>query len=246
MGPREVYRDVLDLHGVRHALLVQPSCYGFDNTAMLDAIKWEPERFRGTAVVSPSVTEQQVLDLSARGVVGARFNLISYDKAALSSPNAVKLLRRMGPLGWFAEVLAHDEQWPEIAGTLMKTGVRVLIDHFGIRNVSGGVDQPGFQAVLALGRQGNAVVKLTTPFVFSNMLRRLDDLDAIVAALISAFGIECCIWGSDWPFLDVQNPPDYRTAITFLQRWLPNPTDQRQVLWENPIRLFGFETRVNA
>ena len=37
-GTRESFIALLDRHGVRHVLLVQPSCYAVDNSAMLDAI----------------------------------------------------------------------------------------------------------------------------------------------------------------------------------------------------------------
>jgi predicted TIM-barrel fold metal-dependent hydrolase len=240
VGPREAYSALLDRHGVRHALLVQPSCYGFDNSAMLDAVANEPGKYRAIAMVDPNVSERTLLDLAAGGVVGVRFNLVSYDRAALSRPGAVRFLERLKAFSWFAEVLAYDEQWPEIANTLLRSGVSVLIDHFGIRNVTGGTDQPGFQAVLALGREGLAVVKLTTPFVFSNTLKSHHELDPIVAALVDAFGIERCIWGSDWPFLDVQDPPDYSETAMLLPGWLQDPADRKQVLWRNPIRLFGF------
>ena len=186
------------------------------------------------------------MDLAALGVVGVRFNLVSYDRAALSRPGASEFLERIRALSWFAEVLAYDEQWPEIANTLLRSGVSVLIDHFGIRDVTGGTDQPGFRAVLALGREGRAVVKLTTPFVFPNTLKSHHDLDPIVAALVDAFGVERCIWGSDWPFLDVQDPPDYAETTMLLPRWLQDPNNQKQVLWGNPIRLFGLEPMVMA
>lgn len=240
VGPREAYNAVLARHVVGHALLVQPSCYGFDNSAMLDAMENKPGKYKAIAMVDPNASEQALLDLAASGVVGVRFNLVSYDRAALSRPEAARFLQQIKALGWFAEVLAYDEQWPEITAILLRSGVSVLVDHFGIRNVSGGICQPGFQAVLALGREGQAIVKLTTPFVFSSALSRHDELDPFVAALLDAFGIERCIWGSDWPFLDVQNPPEYCETVTFLARWLPAPADRNQVLWQNPVRLFGF------
>ena len=97
--------------------------------------------------------------------------------------------------------------------------------------------------MLALGRTGRAVIKLTTPFAFPNGPVPQDDLDPFVAALLGAFGIERCVWGSDWPFLDVPSPPDYASAMISLPRWLRDPADRSQVLWRNPARLFGFGTQ---
>jgi predicted TIM-barrel fold metal-dependent hydrolase len=246
VGLRETYAALLARHGVRHALLVQPSCYGFDNSAMLDAVARDPATYKAIAMVDPTTSEPKLRELARRGVVGVRFNLVSYDRAALSRPNAVQFLRRLRALGWYAEVMADDEQWPTIADVLVKSGVKVLVDHFGIRDVAGGIDRPGFQAVLSLGRQRQAVAKITTPFVFPDGPLRTNDLKPVVRALVGAFGIERCIWGSDWPFLSVKNPPDYAETRVFLSRWISGSAALNRVLWENPVRLFGFGGHENG
>ena len=46
----EDFRTMLATLGVERAVLVQPSVYGTDNTAMLDAMKADPQRLRGVAV----------------------------------------------------------------------------------------------------------------------------------------------------------------------------------------------------
>jgi transcriptional regulator with XRE-family HTH domain len=83
-GTREAFAAVLDAHDVTHALLVQPSCYGVDNAAMIDAMTRFPGRFKAIAVVSPDVTDRELTVLADRGVVGVRFNLVSYERHALA------------------------------------------------------------------------------------------------------------------------------------------------------------------
>ena len=63
---------------------------------------------------------------------------------------------------------------------LRASGVRVLVDHFGVRDIAVGIGHPGFQAVLALGREGIATVKLSSLFRVSTMLAGFDDLDPFV------------------------------------------------------------------
>src|SRR3954470_1194519 len=46
------YRQMLDTVGVERAVLIQPSVYGTDNRAMLDAMKADPVSLRGVAVVA--------------------------------------------------------------------------------------------------------------------------------------------------------------------------------------------------
>ncbi|HZF32232.1 MAG TPA: amidohydrolase family protein [Candidatus Angelobacter sp.] len=239
-GTREAFNTVLDAHGVKHVLLVQPSCYGTDNSAMLDAVAREPGRLKAIAVVAPDITDKALAALAARGVVGVRFNLVSYDGDALTKAATAGLLDRLKAADMFAQIYAHDQQWPALEPVLRQHGVKVLIDHFGVRDISAGVAAAGFQAVLELGRRGNAAVKLSAPFRLAASASGYRELDAFAEGLLSAFGIGRCVWGSDWPFLAVSDRIDYAELPATIMRWLPDPADRKRVLWANPVRLFGF------
>jgi predicted TIM-barrel fold metal-dependent hydrolase len=238
-GPREAFAAVLEAHGVSHALLIQPSCYGVDNAAMLDAIAESGGRFKGIARASAEAGERELARLADRGVVGLRFNLVSYDPAALATAARSHLLDRMRALGWHAQIYADDAQWPEAARLLRAAEVEVLVDHFGIRDPARSASQPGFQAVLALGRDGLAAVKLSASFRLAPA-GEYSVIEPYAEALLRAFGVERCVWGSDWPFLAVAQRPGYRDELAALARWLPHPADRDAVLWRNPRRLFGF------
>ena len=238
-GPKETYCGILDGHAVSHALLVQPSGYGIDNSAMLDAIASHPRRFKGIAVLDPGTPERALEDLAGRGIVGVRFNLPTYEPDALARPEAPRFLARLKALGWYAQVFADHAQWVESAPILRRSGVKVLVDHFGIRDLAGGVDQPGFQAVLRLGRDGIAAVKLSAPFRLSQETGYAD-LRPIARAVVDAFGIENCVWGSDWPFINMDQPMTYTAALKAVGNWLDDAADLDCVLWRNPVRLFGF------
>jgi predicted TIM-barrel fold metal-dependent hydrolase len=235
-GPCEAYLEVLDRHGVAKALLVQPSGYGYDNAATMDALARAPGRFKAIVMVAPVIGEAALAALDSAGAVGVRFNLVSHRPDALSGPAAARFLARLRELGWYAQVFADDAQWPEVEPVLRDSGVKVLVDHFGVRNVAAGTGAAGFQAVLRLGREGRAAVKLSAPF-------RVGDpaaLDPYAEVLLDAFGPDGCVWGSDWPFLDMARRPDYGAAIEVLRRWLPDEGDRARVLWDNPVRLFRF------
>jgi predicted TIM-barrel fold metal-dependent hydrolase len=240
-GTREAYCAMLDQHGVSNGVLVQLSGYGTNNGANLDAMKAYPGRFKAIAVVEPNASDRTLEDLAAAGVVGVRFNLPSYEPDALSRPEAPRLLQRMKALGWFAQIYANDDQWPAAAAVLRASGVRVLVDHFGVRDITVGTSHPGFQAVLALGREGIATIKLSSAFRVSRMLAGFDDLDPYVDELLAAFGVQSCLWGSDWPFINVPRRPRYADVLAPLSRWLPDAADRARVLAHNPVRLFGFE-----
>jgi predicted TIM-barrel fold metal-dependent hydrolase len=103
-----------------------------------------------------------------------------------------------------------------------------------------GLGQPGFQALLALGRAGRAAVKLSGVFRFSRTGSPYIDADPYAQALIEAFTVDRCVWGSDWPFVRAKARVDYGPLLACLARWFPDPGDRRKVLWDNPARRFGF------
>jgi predicted TIM-barrel fold metal-dependent hydrolase len=207
---------------------------------MLDAVAQSRGRFKAIAVVAPELAERELMALADRGVVGVRFNLVTYDRLAFAKAAAAGLLDRLRELAWFAQVFAPDEQWPEIAATLRRAKVKALVDHFGIRSLAAGIDSPGFRSVLELGRAGLATVKLSAPFRLVSRPGAYGELDGVAAALLEAFGVEGCVWGSDWPFLGVSAAPRYGDLLALVARWLPDPADRLRVLRHNPIRLFGF------
>jgi predicted TIM-barrel fold metal-dependent hydrolase len=239
-GPREALAATIDAAGVQGAVIVQPSGYGFDNTAMLDAMESQPGRYKGIAVIRGDEPDATLRKLAACGVVGVRFNLASFEEDALSRPDASRLLERIRAMGWFAQVHARDDQWEAVAPLLCDSGVKVIVDHFGLNQPIAEADSPGFRAVLGVGKTGRAVIKLSAPFRIVADPETDSGLARQVGMLLDAFGPEMRIWGSDWPFLAIDRPPRYEDCLHMLERWLPDAGDRDQVLRHNPARLFGF------
>lgn len=241
-GTADAFRATLNGNGVSHAILVQPSCYGTDNDAMMDAIANSDGAMRGIVVVGSDATEPTLARLAEGGAVGARLNLVQTDPDGFERPELDRLLGMIRELGWFLEVFALGSVWADIAGALAKSRVRLLVDHFGAPGLSEGIDQPGFQAVLRLGRDTPAVVKLSAPYRLSDAAPEHDDLTPFAEQLVDVFGIERCLWGSDWPYLNLKTrkPVCYADLLNNLARWVPEAADRHRILWTNPERLFGF------
>ena len=239
-APREALAAVHDRHGVTHAVLVQPSCYGYDNGAMLDAVSAGPGRFKAIAVIENDAPDRVLDALGERGVVGVRYNLATFDPDALTGPGAARQLARLKERGWFVQVHARDDQWASVAPALAGSGAHVLIDHFGIGDPALGLGAPGFRAVLDLGRTGRATLKLSAPFRIASSQDHYAAIEAHVRALLGVFGAERCLWGSDWPFLALPPGIDYGAALAALERWFPDAGSRTQILHHNPTTLFGF------
>ena len=240
-GTAREFEVVLAAHAMTHGLLVNPFAgYATDNRCMLDAIAASNGRFKGIALVGHDAGDAHLQALADGGVVGARFNTLFDGATSLQGREGERLLARIKALGWFAQIYFHDDEVLKLLPILQASGIRVVLNHCACPDVRRGLDQPGFQAVLELGRRGHAVVKLSGPFRYSQQGWPYEDCDPFVAALIDAFTLERCVWGSDWPFVRVPKRLDYGPTRRLLDRWLPDAADRRKVLWDTPQRWFGF------
>lgn len=239
-GTTAKFLAVLDAHGLTHGLLVGAGPYGADNRCLLEGIAAAPGRLKGIALVRADIADRELVALGDRGVVGVRFNLSTHGMSQFLEPGADRLLARLKELGWFLQVHCEQDELVEAAPVLRRAGVRVMIDHFGRPDVARGLLHPGFQTLLELGRAGDAVVKLSGPFRSSLEGYPYRDVDPFIAAVIEAFTLDRCVWGSDWPFVRMDERMDYGPPLACLHRWLPDPDDRRTVLWDTPALLFGF------
>ena len=239
VGDQDSLEAVMASYGVRHALLVGPnSGYNLDNRCMLHAIAAGAGRFKGIAVVPTDVHIDTLRHLKSRGVVGVAMNvaLNGLDYYATGLP---ALLSKLQALDLWAQFQVEADQLLELLPYLENTAAKLLFDHCGRPVTTKGIEQPGFQALLALGRERRAVVKLSGEVKFSDQHFPFADARPYWDALLRDFGLEQCVWASDWPYLKAPFRLDYGPMLKRWESYLS--ADERQrVLWDNPCRLFGF------
>ena len=239
IGSRQQHAAVMAAYGARHALLVGPnSGYGSNNRCLLDALAHSAGRFKGIAVVAHDTGRDELQRLQAAGVVGVAFNPTIHGVAHFS--DAAPLLRRLAELDMFVQFQVEGDQMAALAPLMLASGARLLIDHCGRPLPSAGIQQPGFQALLGLARSGRAAVKLSGYQKFSAGALPYADAKPYVDALIDAFTLDACLWGSDWPFLKATERLDVGPLLRLVQDWLPDAADRRRLFWDTPRRLFGF------
>ena len=112
------YLGILDAHGIEMAVLVQPSFLGTDNTYLLNCLRSHPDRLRGIVVLAPATTETELDDLTAAGVIGARFNLIGHAPDSIATPEATRFIRAISARNWWSEVQVEGEHWPMVLNAL--------------------------------------------------------------------------------------------------------------------------------
>jgi predicted TIM-barrel fold metal-dependent hydrolase len=239
IGTREQFAEVMATYGVTHSLIVGPnSGYGTDNSYLLDTLARGEARFRGIAVAPNDTSREALAKLKAQGIVGIAFNTTVNGVAYYG--DTAPLLKRLTDLDMFLQLQVEGDQLAELSPVIDASPVRLLIDHCGRPILQNGLSQPGFQKLLALGRSGRAVVKISGFQKFSREIYPFADTVPCVRALVDAFGLENCVWGSDWPYLKATERLDYGPMLMLVQRLFPDPAERQKLLWDTPRRLFGF------
>lgn len=239
-GTAEQLAALLDANGIAYALLVNPtSGYGYDNRYMIATLRAAQGRLRGIARVRADAGEPELASLAAAGVIGVRLDLIGDGVGMLHHRALPRLFAQLRDLRWQVHVQCEKDQLSEAAPVLRAAGVPLVFDHCGRPDAALGTSQPGFQALLQFGREGHAV-KLSGPFRFSCRPPPYRDVVPFIDALVEAFTPRRCVFGSDWPFVRLQDRPDYGAVLALLCRWLPDEDARREVLCATPARLFGF------
>lgn len=239
IATREQLGHALDYHGVAHALIVGPnSGYGFDNRCLLDALAHGAGRYKGIAVVRNDATLDDLQALKAAGVVGVALNPALLGVAAYL--DAAPLLARARELDLWVQVQVRDNQLLELRPLLEASGAKVLIDHCGRPNLASGLQQAGFQALLAMADNGRTVVKLSGHTKISAGVYPYDDMQPYVEVLLATYTPQALLWASDWPFLKAPERIEYGPLLTLFERWVPDTEAQQSIWCDTPKRLFGF------
>ncbi|MEY4749718.1 MAG: hypothetical protein RIQ60_1932 [Pseudomonadota bacterium] len=240
VAPLDQYEQVMGGYGIRHALFVGPnSGYGLDNRCLLDTLARGQGRFKGIAVVPNDVSNEALVALRGQGVIGIALNatVLGVDAVRAAAP----LLRRLPALGLLISLQVEHDQLVELRGVVEDSGVTVLVDHAGRPKAGAGIEQAGFQALLAMARNGRTAVKLSGYQKYSNESPPHGDVRPFIDALIEHYTLDACLWASDWPFLRAPQRQDVGPLLRQVERLLPDPADRRKLFWDTPCRWLGFD-----
>ncbi|KAA6123167.1 amidohydrolase family protein [Cupriavidus cauae] len=234
------YLAQLDANGLTHGVLVQPSFLGTENRYLLAALRAEPARLRGVAVVDPAIEDAELDAMAAAGVVGIRLNLIGLPAPDLGTAPWRGLLERIHARGWHVELHLPAARLQEVMPALLAAGCRIVVDHFGRPDPALGVADPGFDALLRHADSGRVWVKLSAAY------RNWPDAQCAQAGrlaaqrLLEAFTAGRLLWGSDWPH--TQHPHvSYGATRQWLDDWIDDAAQRRQLLGDTALNLFQFQ-----
>jgi 2-pyrone-4,6-dicarboxylate lactonase len=241
-SPKEKLRALHEHLGLARAVLVQASCHGADNRAMLDAIAWsrrfEPGgAWRGVAMVGDEVTERELEVLHAGGVRGVRFNFVRHLGGAPDPHVFERTLAMIAPLGWHLVLHFDAEDIESHAEVFRSLRVPFVIDHMGRVQASHGVDQRPFRMLLDLMKNPLAWVKVSGPERVSTAGRPFHDAIPFAAALVEA-APDRVLWGTDFPHPNVKLMPNDGELVDLFVRIVPDESTRKRILVDNPARLY--------
>ncbi|KYO51740.1 GntR family transcriptional regulator [Tistrella mobilis] len=234
------YKHMLATLGIQRAVIVQPSVYGTDNRATLDAIRAGGPDFRGVVVVDENIDTAEMERMHEAGVRGVRINLLF--KSGIEVSDVRRLAEKIAPFGWHMQMLIDVSEFADIRETLGRLPVDVVFDHLGHMPTSIGTDHPGFQEMLSLLADGRAWAKISGAYRITSASRTPYDDVAPYARAIIAANPERVVWASDWPHPYVNIPmPNDGDLLDMLDDWAPDAATRDRILATNPARLYGFE-----
>ena len=236
-APKEMLRALHDHLGVARAVIVQASCHGTDNAAMLDAIASDPQRYRGVAIVDDGFTDRDYDALHAGGVRGVRFNFVKHLGGAPDMGVFARVIDRIKARGWHVVLHLDAPDIAPLSAMIRQLPLPFVVDHMGRVPAAAGLDQPGLRALIELSRLENCWIKVCGAERIA--MPPYDQAVPIARALVEA-APERVLWGTDFPHPNATHEADEADLVDLVPRYAPDALAQRRLLVDNPARLYGF------
>lgn len=238
-GKEELF-ELRDFLGFERNVIVQATCHGADNRALVDALRASNGMARGVATVRDTVSQGELSELNEAGVRGVRFNFVR--RLVDPKPDAYyrAIIDRIAPLGWhiviYFEAADLEERWYFF--TSLPT--TVVVDHMGRPDVTKPVDGPEFGRFIRLMTEHeNFVSKVSCPERLSvTGAPTYDDVVPFARALVERFP-DRVLWGTDWPHPNMtSHMPDDGHLVDVIPRIAPTQELQQKLLVDSPMQLY--------
>ena len=233
--------------GFAKNVIVQATCHGSDNRALVDALLASGGKARGVATVRRDVSDTELREMHAAGVRGTRFNFVK--RLADFTPREVllEIAHRIAPLGWHVVVYFEAQDLPELYDFFTTLPTTVVVDHLGRPDVGKAADGPEFELFVKMMREhGNIWSKVSCPERLSvSGPKALDgerhayrDVIPFARRLVQEFP-DRVLWGTDWPHPNLKDHmPDDGLLVDYIPHIAPTSELQQKLLVDNPNRLY--------
>ncbi len=232
--------------GVSRNVIVQATCHGADNRAMVDAVRSAGGRARGVATVRPDVSPAELRELDAAGVRGVRFNFVRRLVDAAPTDALATIAAKIAPLGWHVVVYFEAADLPELEDFFGSLPTPLVVDHMGRPDVTRPVDGPEFGRFLRFVERHDVWVKLscperltvTGPPAVDGETDAYRDVVPFARRVVAEFP-DRVLWGTDWPHPNLtDHMPDDGLLVDHLPHVAVTPEQRQKLLVDNPMRLY--------
>jgi 2-pyrone-4,6-dicarboxylate lactonase len=228
-------------------VIVQATCHGSDNRALVDALKSSNNKARGVATVNRNVTDAELQEMHAAGVRGTRFNFVK--RLADFTPREVllEIANRIAPLGWHVVIYFEAVDLPELYDFFTALPTTVVVDHMGRPDVTKPVDGPEFELFVKMMREHSNIwskvscperLSVSGPKALNGEQHAYADVVPFAKRIVETFP-DRVLWGTDWPHPNLKDHmPDDGLLVDFIPQIATTQELQQKLLVDNPTRLY--------
>lgn len=233
--------------GFERNVIVQATCHGADNRAMVDACISSKGRARGVATVRREVSDLALEELHAAGVRGVRFNFVKRLVDFTPKDELREIASRISSLGWHVVVYFEASELSELWDFFTALPTTVVVDHMGRPDMSQPVDGPDFELFIRLMSEHQNVwskvscperLSIVGPPAWNGERAPYRDVIPFGRRIVETFP-DRVLWGTDWPHPNLKDHmPDDGLLVDFIPEIATTPELQKKLLVANPMRLY--------
>jgi 2-pyrone-4,6-dicarboxylate lactonase len=244
---RQQLYSLRDRLGFARNVIVQATCHGADNRAMVDALTHSDGKARGVATVGRGVSDTELHAMHDAGVRGVRFNFVRRLVEFTPRDELMEIAGRIARFGWHVVIYFEAVDLPELWEFFTALPTTIVVDHMGRPNVSKPVDGPEFELFVKFMRQHPNVwckvscperLSVTGPPALHGEQNAYRDVIPFARRIVETFP-DRVLWGTDWPHPNlIDHMPDDGLLVDFIPHVAATPEHQRKLLVDNPMRLY--------
>ena len=225
--------------GFARNVIVQATCHGKDNSAMVDACRAAGDLARGVASVGADISREELAEMHEAGVRGVRFNFVKRLVDATPKETFVGIAEKIQEFRWSIVVYFEAADLEELEPFLKQLPGIVVVDHMGRPDVTKGVDHPDFERFIRLmATNDNIWTKVTCPERLTVSGPPYEDVVPYCREIVNQFE-DRVLWGTDWPHPNMKSHmPDDGALVDYIPRIARTSLQQEKLLVTNPVRLY--------
>ena len=229
-----------DFLGFDKNVVVQATCHGYDNSALLDVLERANGKARGVVTVKPDITGEELQRMHDLGVRGVRFNYVKRLVDPKPDDYYREIIEKIRPLGWHVVLYFEPADLKEKMDFFNSLNIPLVIDHMGRPDVTKPVDNEEFEMFLDFMR-GNPDVwcKVSCPDRLTKS-GSPEYLDVVPFAkkIVEEFP-DRALWGTDWTHPNMKTEmPDDGILVDYVPSIATTPALQEKLLVTNPTTLY--------